>query len=184
MSVLGRDHFPRHGCERKMRVWARENYELVPKPRVNLTRYHGVFAPNSSYRARVTPARRDRGSQHTARTDREAAPTPAERRAATTWEQRLKRVFGIDIEACAACGGALRIIACIEDPEVIEKIRSQVVRLHARLAAKFDGESPPMAGLAHFGVPRDRADITPAAGGRSARGAGVRYRSPAGGRYG
>ena len=31
---------------------------LVPKPRVNLTRFHGVFAPNSKYRARVAPARR------------------------------------------------------------------------------------------------------------------------------
>jgi hypothetical protein len=26
---------------------------LVPKPRVHLTRFDGVFAPNSSYRARV-----------------------------------------------------------------------------------------------------------------------------------
>jgi hypothetical protein len=26
---------------------------LVPKPRVNLTRYHGVFAPNSKYRIKV-----------------------------------------------------------------------------------------------------------------------------------
>ena len=31
---------------------------LVPRPRVNLTRFHGVFAPNSKYRSRVTPARR------------------------------------------------------------------------------------------------------------------------------
>ena len=28
----------------------------VPKPRVNLTRYHGLFAPNSHDRARVTKA--------------------------------------------------------------------------------------------------------------------------------
>ena len=34
---------------------------LVPKPRVNLTRFHGVFAPNSKHRARVTPAKRGRG---------------------------------------------------------------------------------------------------------------------------
>jgi len=27
---------------------------LVPKPRVHLTRFHGVFAPNSRYRAQVT----------------------------------------------------------------------------------------------------------------------------------
>jgi ribosomal protein S27E len=36
--------------------------------------------------------------------------------------QRLKRVFHIDIETCRDCGGAVRIIACIEDPEVIAKI--------------------------------------------------------------
>ena len=111
---------------------------LVPKPRVNLTRFHGVFAPNSNYGARVTPAKRGRGGQH-ARTADPEEPTPAERRAAMagffapakpaympslaiTWAQRLKRVFGIDIETCPACGGAVRIIACIEDPVVIEKI--------------------------------------------------------------
>jgi hypothetical protein len=36
--------------------------------------------------------------------------------------QRLKRVFGIDSEPCPACGGAMRIIARIEDPVVIDKI--------------------------------------------------------------
>jgi len=29
-----------------------------------------------------------------------------------TWAQRLKRVFGIDIETCSVCGGAMRILAC------------------------------------------------------------------------
>jgi hypothetical protein len=41
--------------------------------------------------------------------------TPAERCAAMTWAQRLKRVFGIEQSAGlpigAACGGAVRIIA-------------------------------------------------------------------------
>jgi len=39
-----------------------------------------------------------------------------------TLAQRLSRLCGIDIETCPACGGAMRIIACIEDPEVIDKI--------------------------------------------------------------
>ncbi len=39
-----------------------------------------------------------------------------------TWAQRLKRVFNIDIETWQACGGAVKIIACIEDPQVIAKI--------------------------------------------------------------
>jgi hypothetical protein len=55
---------------------------LVPKPRVHLTRFHGVFAPNSKYRARVTLAKRGRGGQHTARADREEELTPGERSAA------------------------------------------------------------------------------------------------------
>ena len=36
---------------------------LVPKPRVNLTRFHGVFAPNSTHRAQVTPAKRGKGNK-------------------------------------------------------------------------------------------------------------------------
>ena len=39
-----------------------------------------------------------------------------------TWAQRLKSVFGIDIKTCRECGGTVKVIACIEDPVVIEKI--------------------------------------------------------------
>ena len=49
-----------------------------------------------------------------------------------TWAQRLKRVFGIDIETCSVCGGAVRIIACIENPNVIEKT---ITHLDAKAAA-------------------------------------------------
>jgi hypothetical protein len=94
---------------------------LVPKPRVNLTRFHGVFAPNSKYRARVTPAKRGKGKKIRTH-DKKQDQTPAERRASMTWAQRLKRVFNIDIETCSECGGAVKIIASIEDPVVIRKI--------------------------------------------------------------
>jgi hypothetical protein len=36
---------------------------LVPKTRVNLTRFHGVFAPNSKHRALITPAGKGKGSK-------------------------------------------------------------------------------------------------------------------------
>mgnify|MGYP005857106995 CR=1 FL=1 len=35
---------------------------LAPPPRLNLTRFHGVFAPNGPNRARIRPAGRRRGS--------------------------------------------------------------------------------------------------------------------------
>lgn len=92
---------------------------LVPKPRVNLTRFHGVFAPNSKYRALITPAKRGKGNK--AKVSDEPQ-TPAERRASMTWAQRLKRVFNIDIETCRECGGPVKVIACIDDPVVIQKI--------------------------------------------------------------
>ena len=41
-----------------------------------------------------------------------------------TWAQRLKRVFSIDVETCTHCGGAVKVIACDEDQEVIDKILS------------------------------------------------------------
>jgi hypothetical protein len=98
---------------------------LVPKPRVNLTRYHGVFAPNSNLRARVTPAKRGKGNQ-TKAPDEVQGQTPAECRAAMTWAQRLRRVFNIDIETCSKCGGTVKVIACIEDPRIIDKILSHL----------------------------------------------------------
>ncbi|GHL78620.1 hypothetical protein ECZU34_63680 [Escherichia coli] len=74
---------------------------------------------NSRHRALVTPAKRGRGNK--VRVADEPA-TPAQRRASMTWAQRLKRVFNIDIETCSGCGGAMKVIACIEDPIVIKQI--------------------------------------------------------------
>ena len=69
----------------------------------------------------VTPARRGKGSKPKDANGRQEQ-SPAERRASMNWAQRLKRVFGIDIETCPACGGAMEVIACIEDPVVIKQI--------------------------------------------------------------
>ena len=52
--------------------------------------------------------------------------TPTQKNRSMTWAQRLKRVFGIDIETCHQCGGVVRIIASIEDPLVIAKILSHL----------------------------------------------------------
>jgi hypothetical protein len=51
---------------------------LVPPPRANLTRFHGVFAPNSRYRSRVVPGSQARNADEEKPGEE---PTPAERRA-------------------------------------------------------------------------------------------------------
>ncbi len=43
-----------------------------------------------------------------------------------SWVQCLKRVFPIDIETCRERGGAVKVIAYIEDPVVILQIRDHL----------------------------------------------------------
>jgi hypothetical protein len=112
---------------------------LVPSPGVNLTRYHGVFAPNHRLRAQIVPSGRGRGG-------RTAAPGGVTKRVAMGWAQRLKRVFGIEMQRCEHCGGAVKIIASSEDPQVIERILAQVEpeRMGQRLRAAA-ARGPPSA---------------------------------------
>ena len=88
---------------------------LVPKPRVNLTRFHGVFSPRSKLREYVVPGKPEDESE-------QISQSTQTKTYSMTWAQRLKRVFAIEIEKCEKCGGKAKIIACIEDAEVIEKI--------------------------------------------------------------
>jgi hypothetical protein len=101
---------------------------LVPKPRAHLTRYHGVCAPHGKLRAAVTPAHRGIGAPQRTGSVTDSVQPPTPRQVAMSWARRLKRVFGIEIEDCARCGGKLRVIASIEEPEVIEKILAHLER--------------------------------------------------------
>ena len=75
---------------------------LVPRPRHNLVRYHGVFAPNAKIRKLIVPKNskrlvkkvKDKGddkkhqmAEETASRNKLVAPL--------TWAQRLKRVFNM-----------------------------------------------------------------------------------------
>lgn len=91
---------------------------LIPMPRVNLTRFHGVFAPHNRYRAIITKS----CSAVENKTLDDGLQTETEKRGSMTWAVRLKRAFNIDINTCERCGGAVKVIACIDDPAVIQKI--------------------------------------------------------------
>ena len=93
---------------------------LVPRPRLHLIRFHGVLAPNAKLRSKVvpTPAPQTTAGEGDCR---HAHSKPLR----MTWARLLKRVFDIDIERCV-CGGKLKIIAVIEQPDVIEKILKHI----------------------------------------------------------
>ncbi len=73
---------------------------LVPRPRHNLVRYHGIFAPNSKMRKLIVPKNSKRSvkkidgreESKTYKTAKESA-NQDELVAPLTWAQRLKRVF-------------------------------------------------------------------------------------------
>lgn len=108
---------------------------LVPPPRRHLTRFHGVFAPHAALRAAITPAGRGPGARGRPAT----VECPTAKHVAMSWARRLKRVFGIDIEQCARCGGRLTVIASIEDPELITRILA-----HRQERGEDDSQTSPL----------------------------------------
>ena len=57
--------------------------------------------------------------------------TPEERHRSMNWMQRLKRVFGIDIETCERCGAKVKVMASIEAPAVIAHIPTHLQQKEA-----------------------------------------------------
>jgi hypothetical protein len=64
---------------------------LIPPPRLNLTRFFGVFAPNSNLRARVTASQRGKNSHRITNQGNEQSDKPYQAKS-MTWAQRLKRI--------------------------------------------------------------------------------------------
>ena len=59
------------------------------------------------------------------------------------WAQRLKRVFGIDVESCVRCGKSVRVIASIEEPALIERI---LVHVRGKRGSDTAAFGPPSTG--------------------------------------
>ena len=113
---------------------------LVPRPRFNLVRYHGVLAPAAEWRPYVVPS----AVPSAALPDSLGHPGCLAKSAGTvdllpevgcsarqhtpsrprnySWAELLHRVFSIDVLECPKCSGRMRILAAINPPEAIRKI--------------------------------------------------------------
>jgi hypothetical protein len=121
-----------------------------PRPETNLLICHGVLAPRARWRARVVVYGRP-GPEPTASTAPLAAGPdgtgvkPANCPRAWSWAALMHRAFGIDVLACAQCGGRLRLIATLHDPAVIRKILAHLALSHS---GPSPGSGPPESGAA------------------------------------
>lgn len=102
---------------------------LIPPPRMNLIRYHGVYAPNSKDRSLIVPKRisKPTSAGSTIGSENESKV----RRTRLSWSEMLKRVFKIDVTVCNKCGGRVEQIAVIKDrvvaKAIIESLRQVTV---------------------------------------------------------
>lgn len=73
---------------------------LVPPPRINLVRYHGVLAAHAKDRDKIVPA---------GKRARDEADRVRRGRHRLAWAALMARVFLIDVLECAHCGGRMRM---------------------------------------------------------------------------
>jgi hypothetical protein len=103
---------------------------LVPRPRVHLVRYGGVLAPASPLRRGIVPS--PAGKPKTRRCGR----------GRLKWAELLRRVFALDVLACA-CGATRRVMGSTSSPQVATIERGPVSRkILAQL--DLDPEPPPI----------------------------------------
>ena len=107
---------------------------LVPRPRLHLIRFHGVLAPHAKSRAaigpRPAPPARNPCAEHAHHAHRSSARM--------SWVRlREARLRYRPRTRPDTRGGALKIIAAIEDPPVIAKILT-----HLNLPARAPPRSP------------------------------------------
>jgi Putative transposase len=104
---------------------------LVPPPRVNLIRYHGVLAPHAKHRDKIVPT-----------------PQITDSASSASYKHRLSfaallaRVFQIQIETCPNCGGRMRIVAALTEPSSIRRYL-EGVGLSADIPNPTPARAPP-----------------------------------------
>ena len=115
----------------------------MPPPRLNLTRFYGVFAPNAKVRAEVTASQRGKNSPRL--TENLKDSEQSYQAGSMSWAQRLKRVFNIDITECEACAKHnIRIIGCITDPSVLKKILDHLDKITSPITEPLPSLRPPL----------------------------------------
>jgi hypothetical protein len=93
----------------------------VPFPRLHTVRYHGVFAPRAKLRPLVVPDPPPPPPGATAAHTLTPPPTLRRGRRYIEWAELLRRAFDIDVCACPKCGGRMRMVGLVKDPDEVRR---------------------------------------------------------------
>jgi hypothetical protein len=115
---------------------------LIPRPRIHLVRWSGVFAPNSPLRSDVILKPEIKKGFQFKNTSEDL---PVEGSKNSTWASLLKRTFKFDMTKCSACGGEVRFVGSVRDPgSVIRYLR------HVGIDHEAPSQAPPKRTAASF----------------------------------
>jgi len=92
---------------------------LVPRPRLNTLRFHGVYAPNARLRAQAVAEPKARAPRKPCSCG-PGVPSPQTNR--LCWSELLRRTFSVDVLACPRCHSRLQRIAWITSAQAISAI--------------------------------------------------------------
>lgn len=142
---------------------------LVPPPRVHRHRYHGVLAPNSPLRARVTAGAGEAAALPAPLT---TPPRPGSalsgraarsrlRRTSSRWATLLARIYHHFPLVCPRCGESMRLIAFVTDPFSIRDVLRHLEE-PVRPPRVHPARGPPELELGFGEVSPEERDQTPA----------------------
>jgi hypothetical protein len=94
---------------------------IIPRPQSNQIIYHGVLGPAAKWRKQVVKHGRPEIPDMTGE-EADAEPEPEPENGYIPWSELMQRTFGLDVMECEKCGGRLKFLALIEDPDAIFKI--------------------------------------------------------------
>jgi len=121
---------------------------MIPPPRFNMIRFHGLFAPNAKLRSEVVPQKEQRKlAEHSAGELGDAEQThffedePAKPKR-RPWAWLLKKVFLVDVTECPDCGGRMKWLEVCTERRDIHRVLS---------ASGLAPRAPPEVGWAPLG---------------------------------
>ncbi len=112
---------------------------MVPPPRIHTVRYSGVLGSASKWRSLIIPPAVPIGTP-CVRPSLEPRSRGGSRSRYWRWAELLRRTLGLDPEICDRCGGPMKIVALVTEPESISRY------------------------LHHLGEPTDPPPLAPARG--------------------
>jgi len=93
---------------------------LIPRPKIHLVRWGGVFAPNSPLRKQIVlKPEIKKGFQFQEVSEETVFKN-------STWSKMLARVFKFDMSKCPSCGGQVRFVGSVKDPGSIMRYLKHV----------------------------------------------------------